>query len=174
MAEQAGRKFIQGPSNPFLAGNEGSQAAGLHNLPGLTNRRRLMPAASAQTVARGGSRPSTVSSPYDEQIENYSIIAGTPKSVLPGIRHVLEYLRPGNIMFWDGDGAQTRDDATRSLRLIGQEVLPAVREMGKELGLNGAYEVSPDTGERLSANPLGDPTKSSVAVELAIGSGSSR
>jgi hypothetical protein len=36
----------------------------------------------------------------------------------------------------------------RSLRLMGEEVLPAIREMSKELGLDGPHEVNPITGER--------------------------
>jgi hypothetical protein len=68
---------------------------------------------------------------------------------LPKIRHVLETLRPGSIFFWDGDGAMDHDDAMRSLRLFGEEVIPAVREIGKELDLYSPYEVDPATGEKL-------------------------
>ena len=87
------------------------------------------------------------SAPYEQQIETYNIISGTPKSVLPKIRYILEYLRPGSIIFWDGDGAMTHDDAMRSLRLMGEEVIPAVREMGEELELFSPFEVDPATGE---------------------------
>ena len=66
--------------------------------------------------------------------------------MIPKIRHVLEELRPGNIFFWDGDGAMNHDDAMRSLRLFGEEVIPAVREMGKELDLKGAFEVNTGSG----------------------------
>jgi len=41
----------------------------------------------------------------------------------------------------------THDDSMRSLRLMGEEVIPAVREMGKELGLNGPFEVDSATGK---------------------------
>jgi len=76
-----------------------------------------------------------------------AIITGTPDTVIPKVRHVLEYLRPGNIFFWDGDGAMSHDDAMRSLRLMGEEVIPAVREMSKELDLKGAFEVDPITNQ---------------------------
>ena len=69
------------------------------------------------------------------------IVYGTPKTVIPKIRHVLETLRPGSIIFWDGDGAMDHDDAMRSLRLFGSDVLPAVREMGKELELDTPFDV---------------------------------
>ena len=55
---------------------------------------------------------------------------------------MLEYLRPGNIFFWDGDGAMDHDDSMRSLRLFGEEVIPAVREMAKELDLKSPFEAS--------------------------------
>ena len=56
-------------------------------------------------------------------------------------------LRPGTIFFWDGDGAMSHDDAMRSLRLMGSEVLPAVREMAKELDLKGPFEIDPATNK---------------------------
>jgi hypothetical protein len=64
---------------------------------------------------------------------------------------VLEYLRPGSIFFWDGDGAMTHEDSMRSLRLMGEEVIPAVREMGKELDLLSPFEVDPATGKPAEA-----------------------
>jgi hypothetical protein len=84
---------------------------------------------------------------YDTQLENLTIIAGTPKTVIPKIRHVLETLRPGTIFFWDGDGAMTHEDSMRSLKLMGSDVLPAVREMADELDLPSSFEVSTMTNE---------------------------
>ena len=147
LAEQAARKYVQGPSNPFLAGNEGTVNPALVALPGLTSRERVLPTQKVATGARGG--PANVlGRAYEKQIEDYTIIAGTPKTVLPKIRHVLEYLRPGSIFFWDGDGAMNHDDAMRSLRLMGEEIIPAVREMGEELELPSSFEVNPATGKR--------------------------
>ena len=50
----------------------------------------------------------------------------------------------------------THDDAMRSLRLMGEEVIPAVREMSKELDLPGPFEVDPATGESIEAGPSTD------------------
>ena len=88
------------------------------------------------------------------------MISGTPKTVLPKIRHVLEFIRPGTIFFWDGDGAMTHEDQMRSLRLMGEEVIPAVREMAKELELNGPFEVDPASGKPVEERdvPTGQPT----------------
>jgi alkanesulfonate monooxygenase SsuD/methylene tetrahydromethanopterin reductase-like flavin-dependent oxidoreductase (luciferase family) len=149
LADQVGRKYVQGPSNPFLAGNEGTANQALMRLPGLTSRTRVLPTRAVATANRGGAAGSR---PYEEQVKDYSIISGTPDTVIPRIRHVLEELRPGSIIFWDGDGAMTHDDQMRSLRLMGQEVLPAVREIAKELGLTSPFEVNPATGKPFENN----------------------
>ena len=147
LAEETARKYIQGPSNPFLAGNEGTNNPALVNLPGLSSRRRVLPTQASATANRGGGAGEVLGRPYERQIEDYTIIAGTPKTVIPKIRHVLEYLRPGSVFFWDGDGAMTHDDAMRSLRLMGEEVIPAVREIAKDLELPGSFEVDTATGK---------------------------
>jgi alkanesulfonate monooxygenase SsuD/methylene tetrahydromethanopterin reductase-like flavin-dependent oxidoreductase (luciferase family) len=152
-AEEVGRKYLSGVSNPFLAGNEGAVNPAIMNLPGHTSRTsKRLAAASFGPAGRFG----TNRRPYEEQINDYTIISGTPKTVLPKIRHVLEYLRPGSIFFWDGDGAMTHEDQMRSLRLMGEEVIPAVREMGEELELCGPFEVDPATGQPSPASPALD------------------
>jgi alkanesulfonate monooxygenase SsuD/methylene tetrahydromethanopterin reductase-like flavin-dependent oxidoreductase (luciferase family) len=152
LAERTGRKYVQGPSNPFLAGNEGTYNPALAALPGLTSRTRVLPTQAVATRARGGVA-GALGRPYEQQIDDYTIISGTPKTVIPRIRHVLEYIRPGSIFFWDGDGAMTHDDAMRSLRLMGEEVIPAVREMAKDLELAGPFEVDPATGKPIEGSP---------------------
>lgn len=144
LAEQTARKYVQGPSNPFLAGNEGTTNKALLSLPGLTSRKRVLSTRDVATANRGGMASARA---FEDQINDYTIVTGTPDSIIPKIRHVLEELRPGSIIFWDGDGAMTHDDQMRSLRLMGKYVLPAVREIGKELGLNSPFEVNPANGQ---------------------------
>ena len=155
LAEQTARKYVQGPSNPFLAGNEGTANGALLNLPGLTSRRRVLPTRDAATANRGGN---VLARPFEEQQKNYTIVSGTPDTIIPKIRHVLETLRPGSVIFWDGDGAMTHEDQMRSLRLMGEYVIPAVREIGKELELFSPFEVNPATGK-----PVEEETAQAVA-----------
>ncbi|MXX47889.1 MAG: LLM class flavin-dependent oxidoreductase [Chloroflexi bacterium] len=167
LAEEAGRRYLQGPSNPFLEGNQGVVKANLQNLPGLTSRTNVLPtiqnfaaaasrgrtaAAEAALAAREQQQPeaSDIFGSYEDQKQRMTIITGTPKTVIPKIRHVLEYLRPGQIFFWDGDGAMTHQDSMRSLRLFGEEVIPATREIARELDLKSAFEVDTKTGEDLT------------------------
>ena len=55
LAEAAGRKYIQGPSNPFLEGNQGNVRPFIQNLPGMTSRTNLLPDGQ-QLCARGVAR----------------------------------------------------------------------------------------------------------------------
>jgi alkanesulfonate monooxygenase SsuD/methylene tetrahydromethanopterin reductase-like flavin-dependent oxidoreductase (luciferase family) len=121
-------------------------------LPTIVNRAAAQ--ARGQVAQPDPNKPREASDmfgTFSDQVDRRAIITGTPDSVIPKIREVLEYLRPGSIFFWDGDGAMDHDDAMRSLRLFGQEVLPAVREIGKELDLKSPFEVDPRTGVPIPA-----------------------
>ena len=87
-----------------------------------------------------GSNPRAAS--FEDQIRDQQIIAGTPKTVLPKFRRLLEETRPSILGLWASDGFVSNQDATTCIRLLGQEVLPAVREMGKELGLWSPFEAN--------------------------------
>jgi alkanesulfonate monooxygenase SsuD/methylene tetrahydromethanopterin reductase-like flavin-dependent oxidoreductase (luciferase family) len=94
---------------------------------------------------------------FDGLLERHAVIVGTPESALKQVRHVLETLRPGNIIFWHGDGDFTHEDTMRGLKLMGERFLPAVREIGRELGLLGAWEADPN------GIPLEEPAAESPA-----------
>jgi alkanesulfonate monooxygenase SsuD/methylene tetrahydromethanopterin reductase-like flavin-dependent oxidoreductase (luciferase family) len=82
---------------------------------------------------------------FSDAERQFQMICGTPKSVLPKIKTLLEVLRPGIFMIWQNDGPISREDRLNNLRLLGQEVVPAIREMGKELDLKSPFEVAPGT-----------------------------
>ena len=155
LAYETARKYVEGPSNPFLEGNQGVVRPFIQNLPGLTARNALLPTSSVFFAARSRGRateqdqPADYNGTFDDQINKMSIITGTPKTVIPKVKHVLEYLRPGSIFFWDGDGAMSHDDSMRSLRLMGEELIPAVRDMAKELDLKGPFEMDTKTNKQL-------------------------
>jgi alkanesulfonate monooxygenase SsuD/methylene tetrahydromethanopterin reductase-like flavin-dependent oxidoreductase (luciferase family) len=175
LAYDVGRKFLEGPPNIFLEGSRGKANPILQNLPGMTSRTELLPTQDVIDVlfSRGRIRedrdfegaddregvlltgePAATAEQltaredvYKTQLDAGMIITGTPKTVIPKIRTVLETLRPGQVFFWDGDGAMSHEDSMRSLKLMGEEVLPAVREMGRELELTDAFEVDPATNQ---------------------------
>ncbi len=78
---------------------------------------------------------------FEEQLATTQIIAGTPDQVIPKLRHLMEETRPGIMAFWANDGSVSPEDTRTCIRLLGQEVMPAVREIGKSLGLNGPFDI---------------------------------
>ena len=75
-------------------------------------------------------------------MEELMIIADTPKQVIAKLRILLEETRPGILGMWGNDGTVTHEDAKTCIRLMGEEVLPAVREMAKEFDLKSPFETN--------------------------------
>jgi alkanesulfonate monooxygenase SsuD/methylene tetrahydromethanopterin reductase-like flavin-dependent oxidoreductase (luciferase family) len=172
LAYSTGRKLIEGAGNIFLDGSNGKPNPWALNLPGLNarNPQNLLPTVQAQYSQRsrglsGHAHAAAMEKAaataeehdarrrniFDGLLDRYACIVGTPETVIPKIRHVLETLRPGNVFFWDGDGDFTHEDTMRGIRLMGEYVLPAVRAMAAELELYGAFEVDPRTNQRVEA-----------------------
>src|ERR1700709_1780510 len=100
------------------------------------NRRAFVEFATGRSKNPRG-RPA-----LEKQMEELMIIAGTPKQVIAKLRILLEETRPGILAFWGNDGTVSHDDAKTCIRLLGTEVLPAVREMAKELDLKSPFETN--------------------------------
>ena len=52
-------------------------------------------------------------------------------------------MRPGILSIWTNDGNISHEDTMRCLELMGQEVLPALREIGEELELTDPFQRTP-------------------------------
>ena len=96
---------------------------------------------------------------YPELLKSRQMIAGTPKSVLVKLRHLLRVLQPG-VLILRIDGPMTREERRSCIRLLGEEVVPALRQYGAELGLDDPFTRKP--GERplragVKPDPVGDP-----------------
>jgi alkanesulfonate monooxygenase SsuD/methylene tetrahydromethanopterin reductase-like flavin-dependent oxidoreductase (luciferase family) len=105
-----------------------------------------------------GRRSNPRGAAFEDQIQNQQIIAGTPKTVIPKLRRLLEETRPSIIGFWANDGFVSAQDSRTCIRLLGEEVLPAVREIGKELGLWSPFEANSPTSRAFPepARPTGE------------------
>ena len=71
------------------------------------------------------------------------MIVGKPDTVIKKLRQMLSALRPGILGIWTNDGTISHKDTMRCLQLMEKEVLPAVKELGKELNLPGPFEQAP-------------------------------
>ncbi|MCI0790109.1 MAG: LLM class flavin-dependent oxidoreductase, partial [Chloroflexi bacterium] len=56
------------------------------------------------------------------------------------LREVLSVVRPGILGVWTNDGDTTHADTMNCLKLMGEEVLPALREIGKDLELTDPFQ----------------------------------
>jgi alkanesulfonate monooxygenase SsuD/methylene tetrahydromethanopterin reductase-like flavin-dependent oxidoreductase (luciferase family) len=80
---------------------------------------------------------------YQKAQDGLQIIIGTPKSVLPKLRLIMEVLHPSIFGLFQAQGPLTLEQRMTSTRLLGQEVLPAMREIAKELGIVDPFEREP-------------------------------
>jgi len=96
--------------------------------------------------ATGRSKNPRYRPPLEKQLEELMIIAGTPQQVIAKLRILLQETRPGILAFWGNDGTVTNADAKTCIRLLGQEVFPAVREMAKEFDLKSPFETGQPVG----------------------------
>ena len=80
---------------------------------------------------------------YDSILESKRWIIGSPETVIRQLREVLSVMRPGILSIWTNDGTISHEDTMRCLELMGQEVLPALREIGEELELTDPFQKTP-------------------------------
>lgn len=97
------------------------------------------------------------------ELDRKAIIAGTPKQAIERIRRWLELTRPSILFLWGNDGKIPHEDAMRCIQLIGEEVIPAVREIGDELGIRSPFDL--DSPVSLAAE-RGVPTPDASAWAL--------
>jgi alkanesulfonate monooxygenase SsuD/methylene tetrahydromethanopterin reductase-like flavin-dependent oxidoreductase (luciferase family) len=131
----AGSGGFLGVSSEQLGRAQTSQAAPTLQAVADSTRRRLARGEATIEEAKAAIYKS-----YPKAVEGLQIIAGTPKSVIPKIRRILEVLRPGTFGIFQSQGPVSFEDRMTSIRLLGNEVLPAVREIGKELGIVDHFE----------------------------------
>ena len=80
---------------------------------------------------------------YEGAQKASQLIVGTPKTVIPRLKHILDVLRPGIFAFWQNDGPIPTEARRTSMRLIAQEVIPPLREHARKLGLKDPFERAP-------------------------------
>lgn len=152
-AEELGKRFLYGGAFAHFARPEWMFPPG-YNSKEATRRMARLPAAAnlpGKPIHEGGGNETEeeleeirrgVYARYEESKRDLQMIAGTPDYVIPRLRKVLEVLRPGVFSFWL-DGPVGYKDRLRCLEMLGKHVIPAVREIGKELGLVDPFQRKP-------------------------------
>ena len=91
--------------------------------------------------------------PYEEQLDNLQIIAGTPDQVIKKLRYLMSETRPGIFALWGNDGRVNHEDSKRCIELMGSEVLPALRDIADELDLRDPFEVNAPLSDKFLEAP---------------------
>jgi alkanesulfonate monooxygenase SsuD/methylene tetrahydromethanopterin reductase-like flavin-dependent oxidoreductase (luciferase family) len=86
-----------------------------------------------------------LASGYQRAQENLQVIVGTPQTVIPKIKTLLQVLRPGIFIFFNVQGSVSNTDRLTCVRLLAQEVVPAIREYANEIELLDPEERQPGT-----------------------------
>ena len=77
-----------------------------------------------------------------ERSDDLTLISGTPDQVIDKIRRLITKTQPGIFIFHSQEGLMNHEDSMRCIELLGTKVLPAVREMGEEMGLKSPFEAN--------------------------------
>src|SRR5208282_4885597 len=80
---------------------------------------------------------------YEKAQKQLQLIIGNPKSVTAKLKSIMSILRPGAVVIFSVQGPVTNKDRQTSMRLIAQEVIPALREHAKAIDLPDALERTP-------------------------------
>lgn len=80
---------------------------------------------------------------YHSGRKNLQILVGTPEDVTAKLKIVLKSLRPGMLFFMGPFGDISDEDRRRSIRLIGEQVLPELRKLADEIELTDMFQRQP-------------------------------
>ena len=96
--------------------------------PGYISRATAQGSREAARRSASNITPGGPSLPYDEAQETGQIITGTPDTVIKKLKKVIDLIDPGYIVLWGREGPMSHKVAMRSIDLMTQEVIPAIKE----------------------------------------------
>ena len=65
---------------------------------------------------------------YQELQDDYHLVVGSPDTVAKKLRHIRDELGIGSLLLEAQGGPMSHEDTMRSLKLLGSEVIPALKE----------------------------------------------
>lgn len=159
-AQEIGRNFYFGGGHPAFAKAGHAFPAG-YNTPSAIQRLARMPKETwlgtnrvvlelerdgrpAQDVDLDAARR-RADATYQKAQASLQTIVGTPASVLPKVKTILDVLRPGALVIGGVLGNVSDEDRMRSVQLMGEELIPAIKEHARKIGLVDSFERLPGT-----------------------------
>ena len=68
------------------------------------------------------------------RFRTYQIVTGNPDTVIKKLKHVIDIVDPSSLVLWGREGPMSHDTAVRCIDLLGQEVIPAIKEYESQQG----------------------------------------
>jgi hypothetical protein len=78
---------------------------------------------------------------YEEAHATYQIDSGNPDTEIKKLKHVIDVVDPGYMVFWGREGPMSHKVAMRAIDLMTQEVIPALKD----------YQADPEKGRHSSS-----------------------
>lgn len=155
-AERVGLSFTFGGGNAAFAKAEHTLPAG-YNSPSAIKRLATVPQSGWLGVTKERLDEETVGvkkfsiaeqrrsaeAKYQQMRDNLQIMVGTPEEITAKLKIVLRCLRPGMLFFMGPFGNVSDEDRRRSIRLIGERVLPELRTEAQRLDLKDMFQRAP-------------------------------
>lgn len=91
--------------------------------------------------------------------QNMQVIVGTPTTVIPKIKAIMSVLRVGVFIILHLQGPHGNDERRTSMRLFAEEVMPALKDHARAIGIADPFERQP------GSVPLGAGTKRAPVVD---------
>jgi alkanesulfonate monooxygenase SsuD/methylene tetrahydromethanopterin reductase-like flavin-dependent oxidoreductase (luciferase family) len=104
-----------------------------------SNRKALVETAA-------GRRPLVRPPALNQRRLEHTFVWGTPDQVIKQLKTVLDNNRVGILALWGNDGRIDHEDSKRCITLLGQEVVPAIRDYAKQLDLKDPFEMNAPVG----------------------------
>jgi len=133
-------------------------------------RRAIVERMNGRSAAPGGITGvkkglSNAEGAWKSQVENMQIIYGTPEQAVAKLKKVLGQTRPGVFCMWSVDGNMPYESANRCIELMGQEVLPALREFAAAEGIKSPFEADAPVSVQFTPKDRLRPMPSAGAAE---------
>ena len=96
--------------------------------PGYISKSSAQGPREANRRAGANITPGGPSLLYEEAQETVQGITGSPNTVIKKLKKVIDLIDPGTIVLWGREGPMSHKVAMRSIDLMSQEVIPAIRE----------------------------------------------
>ena len=97
--------------------------------PGYQSREAVRVKAQRPTGSVAGAGGLGVGLSYEQLQGVNNIIVGNPETVTKKLAEIIEGLSPGYLHIYGNEGDMANKDVMRSIKLLGEEVIPALHEI---------------------------------------------